>query len=88
MSGSPSASLISLRGLTKTYGGGDATFHALRGVDLDIDRGEFLAVMGPSGSGKSTMLHLIGGLDSPTSGSVRVGEAQLERGLLDPWEAP
>lgn len=61
--------LIQLRGLTKTYGTGDAAFHALRGVDLDIRRGEFLAVMGPSGSGKSTLMNLLGCLDSPTSGS-------------------
>ncbi len=61
--------LIKLRGLTKVYGSGDASFHALRGVDLDIRRGEFLAVMGPSGSGKSTLMNLLGCLDSPTSGS-------------------
>ncbi len=61
--------LIKLRGLTKVYGSGDASFHALRGVDLEIRRGEFLAVMGPSGSGKSTLMNLLGCLDSPTSGS-------------------
>ncbi|MES2982825.1 MAG: ABC transporter ATP-binding protein [Verrucomicrobiota bacterium] len=61
--------LIKLRGLTKVYGSGDASFLALRGVDLDIRRGEFLAVMGPSGSGKSTLMNLLGCLDSPTSGS-------------------
>ena len=63
--------LISLRSLTKTYGSGDAAFEALRGVDLDIRRGEFLAVMGPSGSGKSTLMNILGCLDSPTSGSYR-----------------
>jgi putative ABC transport system ATP-binding protein len=63
--------LIELRGLTKTYGTGDAAFMALRGVDLDIRRGEFLAVMGPSGSGKSTLMNILGCLDSPTSGSYR-----------------
>jgi putative ABC transport system ATP-binding protein len=64
-----STSLIELRGLTKTYGRGDAEFHALRGVDLTISRSEFVAVMGPSGSGKSTLMNLLGCLDTPTAGS-------------------
>jgi len=62
-------SLIELRGLTKIYGTGDAAFAALAGVDLSIQNGEFLAVMGPSGSGKSTLMNLLGCLDTPTSGS-------------------
>ncbi|MCF7675358.1 MAG: ABC transporter ATP-binding protein [Akkermansiaceae bacterium] len=63
--------LIHLRGITKTYGSGDAAFDALCGVDLNITRGEFVAVMGPSGSGKSTLMNLLGCLDSPTSGSYQ-----------------
>jgi putative ABC transport system ATP-binding protein len=61
--------LIQLRGLRKVYGAGDLAVEALRGIDLDIHRGEYLAVMGPSGSGKSTLMHILGLLDSPTSGS-------------------
>jgi putative ABC transport system ATP-binding protein len=62
-------SLIELRSLTKTYGKGDAEFQALKGVDLSIHKGEFVAVMGPSGSGKSTLMNLLGCLDTPTTGS-------------------
>jgi putative ABC transport system ATP-binding protein len=62
---------ILLRGVTKVYGTGSAAMHALRGVDLRIDRAEFVAVMGPSGSGKSTCLNILGCLDTPKSGSYR-----------------
>jgi putative ABC transport system ATP-binding protein len=61
--------LIELKALTKTYGRGDAEFQALKGVDLTIHKGEFVAVMGPSGSGKSTLMNLLGCLDTPTTGS-------------------
>jgi putative ABC transport system ATP-binding protein len=66
-------SAIKVRGLKKVYGEGHARVDALDGVDLDVDDGDFLAVMGPSGSGKSTLLHLIGGLARPTEGSLVVG---------------
>jgi putative ABC transport system ATP-binding protein len=61
--------LIALHGLTKTYGLGDAAFQALRGIDLTIHRGEFVAITGPSGSGKSTLMNVLGCLDVATTGS-------------------
>ena len=63
------APLIELRGITRTYGSGEAMVRALDGVDLKIDKGEFVAIMGPSGSGKSTAMNIIGCLDRPTSGN-------------------
>ncbi len=63
--------LIELSGITKTYGYGQSALHALRDVDLRIEEGDFMAVMGPSGSGKSTCMNVLGGLDTPTSGSYR-----------------
>jgi len=66
----PSAPLISLRGVGKTYAGAAGPFHALTGVDVEIGRGEFVAIVGQSGSGKSTMLNLLAGIDRPSSGEV------------------
>jgi putative ABC transport system ATP-binding protein len=64
--------IVSLQGVTKDYGEGDVVVHALRGIDFTLQTGDFAAIAGPSGSGKSTMLNIIGGLDKPTTGSVRV----------------
>ena len=85
--------LVELGKVTKVYGTGQAAVHALRGIDLRIDRGEFVAVMGPSGSGKSTCMNILGCLDTPTTGSyyfedVEVGSlsrdqrARLRRNFL------
>jgi putative ABC transport system ATP-binding protein len=70
--------LIEVRDLWKTYRAGDVDVHALRGVNLSVARGEFLAVVGPSGSGKSTLFHILGGLTSPTSGSVTIDGRNLD----------
>jgi putative ABC transport system ATP-binding protein len=70
--------VLQARGLAKTYTGDGIEVLALRGVDLDVADGEFVAVMGPSGCGKSTLLHLLGGLDRPTAGSIRLGDRQVE----------
>jgi len=65
------APLIQLSGVTKTFGEGEAAFQALRGIDLVVESGEFLAIMGPSGSGKSTAMNILGCLDTPTTGAYR-----------------
>jgi putative ABC transport system ATP-binding protein len=64
--------VVSARGITRRYGEGDTAVDALRGIDLDIERGKLTAVMGPSGSGKSTLMHILAGLDKPTSGDVTI----------------
>lgn len=69
--------VLQARGLKKYYGKGETQVRALDGVDLDIERGKFTAIIGTSGSGKSTLLNMLSGLDSPTEGSIRVGETEL-----------
>ena len=70
---------VRTRGLTKTYGAGEAAVHALNGIDLDLAAGAFTALMGPSGSGKSTLMHLMAGLDTATGGTVHLGDTELTR---------
>ena len=72
-------SLVQTQDLTKVYGAGDTAVTALDHVSMNVNPGEFVAVMGPSGCGKSTLLHLIGGLDRPTSGSVKIEDTSLEK---------
>lgn len=71
--------LIELRNIVKRYGVGEAAFNALNGIDLTIDAGEFVAIMGPSGSGKSTTMNIIGALDSPTTGEYLFEGLHVER---------
>jgi len=81
---------ISLTDVSKTYRRGQQRVDVLRSVDLQVGSGEFLALMGPSGSGKTTLLNLIGGLDTPTSGTIKVNEQridQLTRRQLAAWRS-
>ena len=74
--------------VTRRYGEGDTAVDALRGISLDVEQGKLTAVMGPSGSGKSTLMHILAGLDKPTSGSVSVvGDGDHEAEGLRPDEA-
>ena len=84
------STLVSIRNLHKTYQRGPETVDVLRGIDLDIAQGDFVALMGPSGSGKTTLLNLIGGLDSPTSGSIEIAGQHIEKlgsGQLAQWRS-
>jgi ATP-binding cassette subfamily B protein RaxB len=78
---------ISIRGVTRTYAMGDAAVHALRGVDLDIHAGEFVAIVGPSGSGKTTLAKLLLGLLPPDAGTVRIGGIDIARYGLSAYRA-
>jgi len=83
-------SFIHCRGLTKSYQKGTTTVTPLENLDLDVDEGSFLALMGPSGSGKTTLLNLIAGIDSPSSGELVIGGAditRLNRAALTNWRA-
>src|SRR6188474_674531 len=82
--------LIAARDVAKTYRRGSEELHVLQGVNLDIDKGDFVAFMGPSGSGKTTLLNLLGGLDVPTAGTVTVAGdeiTRLSRRRLTEWRA-
>lgn len=71
--------LVRVHNVDKVFRRGSEEIHVLGGLDLEIERGEFLALMGPSGSGKTTLLNLIGGLDRPTQGSVEVGDQRIDK---------
>jgi putative ABC transport system ATP-binding protein len=85
-----SKSLVTVRDLHKVFQRGGQRIDVLQGVNLDIPQGDFLALMGPSGSGKTTLLNLIGGLDTPTEGSIAVGGDRIDKlsgGKLSAWRA-
>jgi putative ABC transport system ATP-binding protein len=82
--------IVSIRGVTKSYTRGRQRVEVLRNLDLEVQRGEFLALMGPSGSGKTTLLNLIGGLDSPDRGEITVAGERIDRlssGKLAKWRS-
>ena len=76
---SESATVVAAQDVTRRYGEGDAAVDALRGITVDFPRGQFTAVMGPSGSGKSTLMHILAGLDTPTTGSVEIDGVEITR---------
>ncbi|MGB5539590.1 MAG: ABC transporter ATP-binding protein [Gammaproteobacteria bacterium] len=82
--------LVTLRGVTKSYRRGKQNIEVLHGIDMDIEQGDFVALMGPSGSGKTTLLNLIGGLDGVSAGSIEVAGTRIDRlnsGELARWRA-
>jgi putative ABC transport system ATP-binding protein len=84
------SSLVTIRDLHKVYNRGGERIDVLQGVNLDIPQGDFLALMGPSGSGKTTLLNLMGGLDTPSEGSITVGDDRIDNmagGKLSAWRA-
>ena len=85
-----SSSLIKVRGLNKTYSRGGEKIQVLQGLNLDVDKGDFVAFMGPSGSGKTTLLNLLGGLDVPSAGSITVDGDEITHmsaSKLTQWRA-
>jgi putative ABC transport system ATP-binding protein len=85
-----SSALIQVRGLNKTYRRGGEQIQVLQGLNLDVDKGDFVAFMGPSGSGKTTLLNLLGGLDVPTAGTITVAGDEITHmssGKLTEWRA-
>ena len=84
------STLVSIRNLHKTYQRGPEKVDVLRGIDLDLEKGDVVALMGPSGSGKTTLLNLIGGLDSPSQGSIEVDGGRIDNlgsGQLAQWRS-
>ena len=69
--------ILKVKNLSKSYGKGEAKVEALKNINLSVNKGEFVAIVGPSGSGKSTLLHLIGGVDKPTSGQVLINDVDI-----------